>query len=59
VAAATFVSGYPAMPHAEARRMHAHLMRLPETKKRLEAAEARIERLERMMTANGKGDAQA
>lgn len=59
VAAAAFVSGYPAMPHAEARRMHAHLMRLPETKKRLEAAEARIERLERVMTANGKGDAQA
>lgn len=38
----TFVSGYPAMPHAKAKRMHAHLMRLPELKKRVAALEKEV-----------------
>ena len=42
----TFVSGYPAAPHDEARKIHAHLMRLPELKKRVTLLEQRIRDLE-------------
>ena len=43
---ATFVSGYPAMPHDEARKTHAHLMRLPELKKKVAEMEQRLKVLE-------------
>jgi UDP-3-O-[3-hydroxymyristoyl] glucosamine N-acyltransferase len=43
---ATFVSGYPAMPHNEARKMHASLMRLPELKKKVADMETRLKALE-------------
>ncbi len=43
---ATFVSGYPAMPHDEARKAHAHLMRLPELKQRMAGMEKRLKALE-------------
>jgi UDP-3-O-[3-hydroxymyristoyl] glucosamine N-acyltransferase len=42
-----FVSGYPAMAHDKARRMHAHLMRLPELKKTVRELERRIAELEK------------
>lgn len=37
------VSDFPAMPHAKARRMHAHVMRLPELKKKVDDLERRIQ----------------
>lgn len=43
---ATFVSGYPAMPHDEARKAHAHMMRIPELKKKVAAIEARLKAIE-------------
>lgn len=42
----TFVSGYPAAPHHEATRLHAHVARLPELKKKVAELEARIAALE-------------
>jgi UDP-3-O-[3-hydroxymyristoyl] glucosamine N-acyltransferase len=42
---ATFVSGYPAMPHSKARRMHAHVMRLPDLKKKVAEIEKRIKEI--------------
>lgn len=47
----SFVSGYPAAPHNEARRIHAHIMRLPELKERVKQLEQRVRELD------GKGDA--
>ena len=47
---ATFVSGYPAMPHRKATKMHAHVMRLPELKARVRELERRIEELEQGQT---------
>lgn len=44
---ATFVSGYPAMPHKKATKIHAHLMRLPELKEKIKALEKRISELEK------------
>lgn len=44
---ATFVSGYPAMPHDEARKAHAHMMRLPELKKRVGDIDQRLKALEK------------
>ena len=44
---ATFVSGYPAMPHDKAKETHAHLMRLPHLKKRVEELEHRLAELEK------------
>ena len=41
-----FVSDFPAMPHGKARRMHAHVMRLPELKKKVDAMEARLRAIE-------------
>lgn len=35
VAPKTFVSGYPAMPHDKATRIHAHLMKLPEMRSKI------------------------
>jgi UDP-3-O-[3-hydroxymyristoyl] glucosamine N-acyltransferase len=43
----TFVSGYPAMDHRKATKMHAHLMRLPELKKRVRELEAAINALKK------------
>lgn len=40
VPAGTFVSGYPAMEHRRATQLQAHLGRLPELKKRVQALEA-------------------
>lgn len=37
-----FVSGYPAMEHRKATRLHAHLMRLPELKERVRELEAQV-----------------
>ncbi len=42
VASGTFVSGYPAMEHRKATKMHAHLMRLPELKEKIKALEAAV-----------------
>ncbi len=47
VPSATFVSGYPAMDHRKATKLHAHTMRLPELKARLKKLEAEIESLKR------------
>ena len=41
----TFVSGYPAMEHRKATKMHAHMMRLPELKKRVSELEDMIKEL--------------
>lgn len=38
----SFVSGYPAMDHRKATRMHAHMMRLPELKARVRDLEAQV-----------------
>lgn len=46
VPSAIFVSGYPAMPHDEARKAHAHMMRIPELKKKVAGIEQRLEALE-------------
>lgn len=45
VPAKTFVSGYPAMDHRKATKMHAHMMRLPALKARVKRLEAEIEKL--------------
>ncbi len=45
VDAGSFVSGYPAMDHRKATRMHAHLMRIPELKERVKALEEALARL--------------
>ena len=50
----SFVSGFPAMPHERWKRMHAHVMRLPELKKKMAAMQRRLEALER---ASGTGEA--
>ena len=42
----SFVSGFPAMPHNQARRLHAHTARLPELKKTVNDLENRVKRLE-------------
>jgi UDP-3-O-[3-hydroxymyristoyl] glucosamine N-acyltransferase len=42
----TFVSGYPAMPHSKAKRIHAHVMMLPQLREKLQALEKKIEELE-------------
>ncbi len=41
-----FVSGFPAVPHAKTRRLHAYTARLPEMKKKLDELEARLKALE-------------
>lgn len=46
VESGTFVSGYPAMPHATARKMHAHMMRIPVLKKQLSEMKERLAALE-------------
>lgn len=42
----TMVSGYPAMPHNESKKLHAHLARLPELKAKVAELEARLKALE-------------
>ncbi|NKB23472.1 MAG: UDP-3-O-(3-hydroxymyristoyl)glucosamine N-acyltransferase [Kiritimatiellae bacterium] len=46
VAPKTFVSGYPAMEHAKATRMHAHQMRIPILKSKVKSLEKRLQELE-------------
>jgi UDP-3-O-[3-hydroxymyristoyl] glucosamine N-acyltransferase len=41
----TFVSGYPAMDHRKAGKMHAHMMRLPELKKRVRELQNELAKL--------------
>lgn len=45
VAPKTYVSGYPAAPHDKASRIHAHLMRLPDLKKRVNLLETKVNSL--------------
>ena len=45
----SFVSGYPAMPHEKATRIHAHLMRLPDLKVRVGELEKRLQDLEQKL----------
>lgn len=56
VPAGTFVSGYPAMPHSKARRMHAHVMRLPELKKRLAELEREVGALRERLGETGNSE---
>lgn len=49
---ATFVSGYPAMPHDRAKRIHAHLMNLPALKERVDELSGRRKKADR--TDEGK-----
>lgn len=42
----TFVSGFPAMPHSKARRIHAHTMRLPDLRRKVEDLARRLAALE-------------
>ncbi|HOW98553.1 MAG TPA: UDP-3-O-(3-hydroxymyristoyl)glucosamine N-acyltransferase [Kiritimatiellia bacterium] len=46
IAPQSFVSGYPAIPHDEEKRLHAHIARLPEFKKKVAELEARLKALE-------------
>ena len=46
IAPGAFVSDFPAIPHREARRRHAHVMRLPELKKKVDRLEQRLRELE-------------
>jgi UDP-3-O-[3-hydroxymyristoyl] glucosamine N-acyltransferase len=41
----TFVSGYPAMDHRKASKMHAHMMRLPDLKKRVRELENELKKI--------------
>jgi UDP-3-O-[3-hydroxymyristoyl] glucosamine N-acyltransferase len=45
----TYVSGYPAMSHEKATRLHAHVMRLPELKTRVAELEKRLQALEQKL----------
>jgi UDP-3-O-[3-hydroxymyristoyl] glucosamine N-acyltransferase len=47
--------GTPALPMAEAKKMHAHLMRLPELKKRVADLAARLKSLEEKASAGSDG----
>lgn len=42
----TFVSGYPAAPHAKATRLQAHVAHLPDLKKKVDELERRLQKLE-------------
>lgn len=46
IAPGQFISGYPAIPHDEEKRLHAHISRLPELKKKVTELEARLKALE-------------
>ncbi len=50
----SFVSGFPAIPHAKATKLQAHVSRLPKLKQTIAALEARIRELEE----KAKGDAE-
>ncbi|MDP6523285.1 MAG: UDP-3-O-(3-hydroxymyristoyl)glucosamine N-acyltransferase [Kiritimatiellia bacterium] len=56
VAPATFVSGYPAMPHAEAARLRAHTKRIPHMKKRLAQLEQRVAELSAALGSKEAGE---
>jgi UDP-3-O-[3-hydroxymyristoyl] glucosamine N-acyltransferase len=49
VAPKSFVTGYPAMPHEKAARVHAHLMRIPDLKERVGELEKRLQALEQKL----------
>lgn len=46
IAPGQFVSGFPAIPHDEDKKLHAHIARLPELKKKVADLEARLKALE-------------
>jgi len=46
VPAGAVVSDFPAIPHVQARKMHAHIKRLPDLKKKVDAIERRLAELE-------------
>jgi UDP-3-O-[3-hydroxymyristoyl] glucosamine N-acyltransferase len=46
VPAGAIVSDFPAIPHGQARKMHAHIKRLPDLKKKVDAMERRLAELE-------------
>lgn len=51
----TFVSGYPARPHKQAKDINAHIQRLPELKKTIARLNTRIDKLEsRIKSRHGK-----
>jgi UDP-3-O-[3-hydroxymyristoyl] glucosamine N-acyltransferase len=52
----SYVSGYPAMPHVKAAKLHAHTMRLPQLKQRVADVEKRLNRIE---AAEQKGKTEA
>jgi UDP-3-O-[3-hydroxymyristoyl] glucosamine N-acyltransferase len=52
-----FVSGYPATPHQESMRLHAHIARLPEMRERLAELAERLARLEGKPKAAGPAPA--
>ena len=45
VEANTFVFGFPAMPHNKARRLHAHMMRLPQMRRKIAEIEMKLAEL--------------
>lgn len=57
IPAGTFVSGFPALPHQQARKLHAHQMRLPELREQLRQLTRRLDeldaRLEQCRTRDG------
>jgi UDP-3-O-[3-hydroxymyristoyl] glucosamine N-acyltransferase len=57
VAPGTMVSGYPAMPHDKARKLHAHLARLPALKEKVEELERRLAALEKGVPGGAGGGA--
>jgi UDP-3-O-[3-hydroxymyristoyl] glucosamine N-acyltransferase len=50
---ATFVSGYPAMPHDKAKKIHAHIMLLPALRERVKELEKRLAELEKDREESG------
>ena len=42
----SIVSDFPAVPHGQARKMHAHIKRLPDLKKRVDVLDRRLSDLE-------------
>lgn len=47
IPSASYVTGYPALPHAKAAKNHAHLMRLHKWKEKVKVLEERVKGLER------------
>ena len=51
-----FVSGFPAAPHAKARRMHAATARLPQLREQVKKIDGRLRELERKLAEIGDAD---